>query len=75
MHRRATQATSLSWSNPTIASYVEGEELDSEVDDVDDGRSVLLEEADGGELVGLELPRWGDDEGKGRMKWGSYYID
>lgn len=33
-----------------------------EVGNVDDGGRVLLEEAHGGELVGLQLPRRGDDE-------------
>lgn len=52
--------------------HVQGEGilLDGEVGDVDDGGSVLLEEADGGELVGLELPRWGDDEGGGGVDVG-----
>lgn len=52
--------------------HVQGEGilLDGEVGDVDDGRSVLLEEADGGELVGLELPRWGDDERGGGVDVG-----
>lgn len=36
-----------------------------EVGDVDDGGGVLLEEPHGGELVGLEPPRGGDDEGGG----------
>lgn len=39
--------------------------LDSKVGYVDNGGSVLLEEADGGEFIGLELPGGGDDEGGG----------
>ena len=37
-----------------------------EVGDVDDGGRVLLEEAHGGELVRLQLPRRGDHERGGR---------
>jgi hypothetical protein len=65
---RAPDTQRLTGREPGVAGTEPGRggPPDGEVGDVDDGGCVLLEEAHGGELVRLQLPRRGYDERGGR---------